>query len=345
MENKLHEYREQIAKYKTKLDAVLKNNKDVYWKRTTEYLTGKINLNAYYFSIKQILPKNKAKLHNSFIISCIKATSQSESITLSNSQNQLKEGLTNSLTLSKRKRPTKEELEKISQLELKEIIKNLGRSWRERVKLKQSLSTENEHETNAPYFPTILPLTAENPGEYHSGVDMPLCIESKAFPTSEGLQLKANAMALENGLSGGAEEGVSEVILHGLETYLQNIITNCIEKRDSKKLRLSRYNVTAYQQSLNRMKEQIIDQNGTTLLDLHLNLDNNQKQVEYIPLSNTISTRDLLASFTISPHLLVEPPMALERLVATHNNASVRVKTKEEMEADIAKNRNRHSFF
>ncbi|KAI0217444.1 hypothetical protein L0F63_001301 [Massospora cicadina] len=120
---------------------------------------------------------------------------------------------------------------------------------------------------------------------YGCGIQIPLCSESKLLPNLEMMRIKANTIALENGLTEGADPRVAEVILQGLETHLESLLTNCLFKI---RLKQTRSALSA----------------GPLLTE-----------------QNTITTRDLQTTFTISPYLLAERPNAIERLVTIHNPA------------------------
>lgn len=100
---------------------------------------------------------------------------------------------------------------------------------------------------------------------------------------------RLNSIALEHDILEGSDEQAADVLLEGLETHLENLIKNCLFKI--------------------RLKKAYVGNSGLP--------ENNL----YLTSRSTISSRDLLTTFTISPYLLTERPNALEKLITIHNPA------------------------
>jgi hypothetical protein len=61
--------------------------------------------------------------------------------------------------------------------------------------------------------------------EYNRGAHVPLCYDSKELPDFESMKERMTAVAMENGLLGGVQEGAVELMLHSLEvTFSQEAV-------------------------------------------------------------------------------------------------------------------------
>ncbi|KAJ9059981.1 hypothetical protein DSO57_1018910 [Entomophthora muscae] len=277
----LLESRARLLEVKKQIEGLLKEDFTDYWSRLEEFLVGKLSQDQLGFFTRSFLTGNSALLHNELVKLALKCA------ILPVDAPKFKPPVVPEAdkTLSKKRQFSSQE-DMLFHEHVKKFIKLRSKKEINQLKaLPQRVNVKVELPYSIPV--SLPPLTGDAAAFYGRGIQLPLCSESKLLPNLEMMRIKANTIALENNLTEGADSKVAEVILQGLETHLESLLTNCLFKI--------------------RLKQTRSALSGSS--DSHLT-----KQ-------NTISTRDLQTTFTISPHLLAERPNAMERLVVIHNPA------------------------
>lgn len=114
------------------------------------------------------------------------------------------------------------------------------------------------------------------------GFHAPLCTESQHLPEPSSLKDRILATCLENGLLGGLEETIPELVISGLEIHLRNLLTSTISK-----LRKNRPDC--------------------------LSISNPSTE----PSQETMNARDLAFTYALSPHVFVESAHPITRMMST----------------------------
>ncbi|CAG8524606.1 11189_t:CDS:2 [Paraglomus occultum] len=317
-----HIPRQQNGRYdavaiKVKLMESLGEKATRYWGQLKKYLIGKLSIGELRDVATNLLTKEQMELHNTLILAIIHNASQKESPPpdiQANGPWKRKHGFgdddddrTATQSDAKRRR-------------LKRLVMSLPREERERIKM---IRVRIMGSFPLPYLPTEVSASPTQVKErsYHDAFTQSLphppirqklpvfalpdfvpippkhvddmrpqtCQEMLALPDADALKRRLIHIAQANGLASIQDECVP-FMRFALESHLKNILGNAIQKvRTGGSLGISTADF--------RMNKK-----------LHAAVGSTQK--------NTLTAHDLAFSFEVSPHILVEPSDARERLTS-----------------------------
>ncbi|KAF9352856.1 hypothetical protein BGX26_009354 [Mortierella sp. AD094] len=321
---------------KQQLAEALGENGPSYWQALTDFVSGKLNRQEFDFYANLYLSRKNATLHNQFILANIH-----------NAQTEIPPPSKGSVGWGKGKKGKDGKLYKEKdpkRRKIKNHILSLGKTERERIKaLKEQYKNSGvvkqklkEHRVSKPMAPAISQQAQIT--EYNRGAHAPLCFESKELPDFESMRDRMTAVAMENGLMGGVQEGAVELMLHALESQIKGIISNCIIKlRTNRALGIAvpKRDLATSGQSHNSLPTT----NGETSTPFQKNGNNlaedssangqgssSSSTLSYLASYNsnshnsrrttTITAKDLAFTIDISPNMLVENPVNVEKLMS-----------------------------
>ncbi|KAF9200619.1 hypothetical protein BGZ49_009138 [Haplosporangium sp. Z 27] len=319
-----------VLSLKQHLAEALGENGPSYWQALTDFVSGKLNRQEFDFYANLYLSRKNAHLHNQFILANIhnaqiEAPPPSKGSVGWGKGKKDKDG-----KLGREKDPRRRKI--------KNQILSLGKTERERIKalkeqhrndgvVKQKLK---EHRVSRPMAPAI-----SQPAqimEYNRGAHAPLCFESKELPDFESMRDRMTAVAMENGLMGGVQEGAVELMLHALESHIKGVISNCIIKlRTNRSLGITvpRRDPGQSHNSLLTKNEEMsspFQRNGNSAVENTSQHGQGSLSSSSFPTYNssshssrrttTITAKDLAFTIDISPNMLVENPVNVEKLMS-----------------------------
>ncbi|KAJ1653127.1 hypothetical protein IWQ61_006694, partial [Dispira simplex] len=287
---------------KQQLADALGENGPLYWRALTDFITGKLNRQEFDFYANLYIPADQVHLHNSFILATIHNAHHNDQppdveCTVEWSR---KRKYGDGCTLNGTAEEGNEEdavldiakQQKIRRKKLKQLIQSMSKADRRMIRQllkkqepKASVSAVTALVTQANHRPvipvSIQQITSSAVTDYARGVQAPLCFDEKGIPDVESIRDRLVAIALEHGLLDGVASDAVEVLLYGLDAYLRNILSNCFTK-----VRVNRSTGIRYQ----------------------------HHSTDTIPSQTTLRLNDLLFALEISPHVLTETPLSVERL-------------------------------
>ncbi|KAI1299993.1 hypothetical protein EDD11_006336 [Mortierella claussenii] len=212
--------RHDVLLLKQQLAEALGENGPSYWQALTDFVSGKLNRQEFDFYANLYLSRKNAPLHNQFILANIHNAQKEAPPPNKGPVGWAKGKKGKDGKLLKEKDPKRRKM--------KNQILSLGKSERERIKalkshhknngmVKQKL---NEHRILRPMTPVIT--QPVQMAEYNRGAHAPLCFDSKELPDFELMRERMIAIAMENGLLAGVQEGAVELMLHALEATYNN---------------------------------------------------------------------------------------------------------------------------
>ncbi|KAF9366387.1 hypothetical protein BGX34_003666 [Mortierella sp. NVP85] len=160
--------------------------------------------------------------------------------------------------------------------------------------------------------------------EYNRGAHVPLCFDSKELPDFESMKERMTAVAMENGLLGGVQEGAVELMLHSLESHIKNIISNCIVKlRTNRALGINvpkrdliippgQQHNSGSSHSAAGTSSSAAGQPSSSSAPYQASYNNSHN----LKRTTTITAKDLAFTIDISPNMLVENPVSVEKLMS-----------------------------
>ncbi|CAG8582819.1 8157_t:CDS:2 [Paraglomus brasilianum] len=297
-----HIPRQQNGRYdaiaiKVKLMESLGEKATRYWGQLKKYLIGKLSIGELRDVATNLLTKEQMELHNTLILAIIHNASQKEPPppdTQANGPWKRKHGFGDddddrmaSQSDAKRRR-------------LKRLVMSLPREERERIKMLRTQVKERSYHgafaQSLPHPPIrqklpvfALPDFVPIPPKHVDDMRPQTCQEMLALPDADALKRRLIHIAQANGLASIQDECVP-FMRFALESHLKNILGNAIQKvRTGGSLGISTADF--------RMNKK-----------LHAAVAVTQK--------NTLTAHDLAFSFEVSPHILVEPSDARERLTS-----------------------------
>ncbi|EPY50494.1 SAGA complex subunit Hfi1 [Schizosaccharomyces cryophilus OY26] len=228
-----------LIKLVSELQSLLGNEYETYTMCITDFIVGQLSRKELNNLLSKYSNDPKfVKLHNQFILSIVKDLQRSG------------KSAVNKLPWVKRKRSDgalfvhkKFTSHNAQAKKLKKIILSLSSKDRERIKavLKEKSSTPPQLpglllETRIAKLPKI-PVSRDKlnsvfVNDIKAGYVAPLASETLEVPDADSLKERITAIALENGLLGGIEKSVPEVILAGLENHIKNIFSKCFSIMD-----------------------------------------------------------------------------------------------------------------
>ncbi|KAF9948246.1 hypothetical protein BGZ70_002301 [Mortierella alpina] len=335
--------RQDVLLLKQQLAEALGDNGPSYWQALTDFVSGKLNRQEFDFYANLYLSRKNAPLHNQFILANIH-----------NAQKEAPPPSTRSVGWAKGKKDKDGKLLKEKdpkRRKIKNQVMSLGKAERERIKsLKEHHKNSGavkhkvkEHRSLKPLAPPIA-----QPGlltEYNRGAYAPLCFDSKELPDFEAMKDRMTAVAMENGLMAGVQEGAVELMLHALESHIKSIISNCIiklrtnralgitvPKRDLVQSETHQHNTTLTSTAAGSASG---TQAGSASLFENFGSSSHDSAMENAPAGDssgyqasyntgggnfkrttTITAKDLAFAIDISPSMLVENPVNVERLMS-----------------------------
>ncbi|KAF9909443.1 hypothetical protein EC991_008582 [Linnemannia zychae] len=220
--------RQDVLLLKQQLAEALGENGPSYWQALTDFVSGKLNRQEFDFYANLYLSRKNAPLHNQFILANIHNAQRDAPPPSTRSEGWAKGKKGKDGELLKEKDPKRRKI--------KNQVMSLGKAERERIKGLKDLNKNNtvvkqklkEHRISKPLAPPIVqqPLQAE----YNRGAHTPLCFDSKELPDFESMRDRMTAVAMENGLMAGVQDDAVELMLHALESHIKSIVSNCIIK-------------------------------------------------------------------------------------------------------------------
>ncbi|KAF9414437.1 hypothetical protein BGZ94_000394 [Podila epigama] len=339
--------RQDVLLLKQQLAEALGDNGPSYWQALTDFVSGKLNRQEFDFYANLYLSRKNAPLHNQFILANIH-NAQREAPPPSTRSVGMSKGKKNKDGSSARDLEPKRR-------KIKNQVLSLGKSERERIKSLKDQSRNNgavvpklkEHRISKPLAPS-LPQPAQL-AEYNRGAHAPLCFDSKELPNFEAMKDRMTAVAMENGLLGGVHDDCIELMLHALESHIKSVISNCIIKlRTNRALGISvpkrdlcqggshartpgtssgqnresddeKSHGSYTEPSGSRQGEGVGggDEGGGEARQFH-GFSHNQAQgpPHNTNGTTTITARDLAFAIDISPSMLVENPVNVEKLMS-----------------------------
>ncbi|KAF9106395.1 hypothetical protein BGX27_009185 [Mortierella sp. AM989] len=309
---------------KQQLAEALGENGPSYWQALTDFVSGKLNRQEFDFYANLYLSRKNAPLHNQFILANIH-----------NAQKEAPPPSKGSVGWGKGKKGKDGKLQKEKdpkRRKIKNQILSLGKSERERIKalkhknsgaIKQKLK---EHRVSRPMAPAISQQVQL--AEYNRGAHAPLCFESKELPDFESMRDRMTAVAMENGLMGGVQEGAVELMLHALESHIKGIISNCIiklrtnralgitvPKRDAVALGQPHNPVSTSSEETSSpfQKNSNVAEAESSSSSYQASYNSNNHNSRH---TTTITAKDLAFTIGISPNMLVENPVNVEKLTS-----------------------------
>ncbi|KAF9950365.1 hypothetical protein BGZ72_007968 [Mortierella alpina] len=335
--------RQDVLLLKQQLAEALGDNGPSYWQALTDFVSGKLNRQEFDFYANLYLSRKNAPLHNQFILANIH-----------NAQKEAPPPSTRSVGWAKGKKDKDGKLLKEKdpkRRKIKNQVMSLGKAERERIKsLKEHHKNSGavrqkvrEHRSLKPLAPPIA-----QPGlltEYNRGAYAPLCFDSKELPDFEAMKDRMTAVAMENGLMAGVQEGAVELMLHALESHIKSIISNCIiklrtnralgitvPKRDLVQSETHQHNTalasatTGSTSGTQAGPAGLFENFGSSSHDTAMENapvgDSSAYQASYstggsnFKRTTTITAKDLAFAIDISPSMLVENPVNVERLMS-----------------------------
>ncbi|KAG0375235.1 hypothetical protein BGX24_009382 [Mortierella sp. AD032] len=220
--------RQDVLLLKQQLAEALGENGPSYWQALTDFVSGKLNRQEFDFYANLYLSRKNAPLHNQFILANIHNAQRDAPPPSTRSEGWAKgkKGKDGKLLKEKdpKRRKIKNQVMSLGKAE-RERIKGLKDLNKNSGVVKQKLK---EHRVSKPLAPPIAqqPLQAE----YNRGAHTPLCFDSKELPDFESMRDRMTAVAMENGLMAGVQDDAVELMLHALESHIKSIVSNCIIK-------------------------------------------------------------------------------------------------------------------
>lgn len=143
-----------------------------------------------------------------------------------------------------------------------------------------------------------------------TGINTPLSLSSFELPDLEGLSRRVVMAMRENGLTGGLNPRVLDILSLGLEIHLKNILESAI---DTVRYRKNKYSATSLILALQNGDSFV---NGAKNANSTKNLKKRKLDKEYHNPEVIISSEDLHNTFEMYPHL-IEPGGPKYRLAST----------------------------
>ncbi|KAF9551823.1 hypothetical protein EC957_004146 [Mortierella hygrophila] len=335
--------RQDVLQLKQQLAEALGDNGPSYWQALTDFVSGKLNRQEFDFYANLYLSRKNAPLHNQFILANIHNAQRDAPPPSTRSEGWAKGKKGKDGKLLKEKDPKRRKI--------KNQVMSLGKTERERIKGLKDLNKNSgvvkqklkEHRISKPLAPPIVqqPLQAE----YNRGAHAPLCFDSKELPDFESMRDRMTAVAMENGLMAGVQDSAVELMLHALESHIKSIVSNCIIKLRSNRS----HGITVPKRDL--VQASSGGANGTgpagaqhggffggaggdsssggasssshlMQLDPSPGMSSSLYQTSYAnsglnsKWTTTITAKDLAFAIGISPSMLVENPVNVEKLLS-----------------------------
>ncbi|KAL2313440.1 Transcriptional coactivator hfi1 [Schizosaccharomyces pombe] len=225
-----------ISQIISEMQSLLGSSFEVYTKTMTDFLIGQLSRKEMKSMLLTFAGKsNFDKLHNSIIFHILKLMQKNNDT--SSALHHLpwfkRKKVDNSLFLHKKISSQNAQVRLI-----KRIVMSL--SYKDRARIKTALKEKPVTpslisglllETRIAKLPKI-PVSRDKlnsvfVNDIKAGYVAPLACETLELPDSESLKERITAISLENGLLGGVQKGVSDIILAGLESHLKNILSRC----------------------------------------------------------------------------------------------------------------------
>ncbi|KAF8941611.1 hypothetical protein BGZ47_007327 [Haplosporangium gracile] len=332
--------RQDVLLLKQQLAEALGDNGPSYWQALTDFVSGKLNRQEFDFYANLYLSRNNAPLHNQFILANIHNAQRDAPPPSARSEGWAKGKKGKDGKLLKEKDPKRRKI--------KNQVMSLGKAERERIKGLKDLNKNSgvvkqklkEHRISKPLAPPIAQQPLQT--EYNRGAHAPLCFDSKELPDFESMRDRMTAVAMENGLMAGVQDTAVELMLHALESHIKSIISNCIIKlRSNRTLGISvprRDLIQAAVGGTGGAGAAGAQHNGffgggesssggassshLMQLDPPPGLSSSSYQASYAnsghnsKRTTTITAKDLAFAIGISPSMLVENPVNVEKLLS-----------------------------
>lgn len=284
---------------------------DTYHEALTLFLIGKLSRAELVETVSPLLKNGLSKLHNKFLLLNFANSLQdspaefcSDIAAFWNKKN------------AKTKNVKSTQYEKFKQnimgLPLKERrrIRSITRDSGKRNKINAYLTLTRQ--ALLPKIPFILDreeqlLQVNNLVQWQqdvvTGINTPLSLSSYELPDLEGLSRQVLMTMRENGLTGGLNSRVLDVITLGLEIHLKNILESAI---DTVRYREKKYGTSSVLLTFETLKEDLnlnnlLTLNGVSALKKRKVSDKKDKNASIV-----ISSEDLYNTFEMFPHL-IEP--------------------------------------
>lgn len=291
--------RVEVESLAFELRSKLGNNWDKYQATIASFLIGKLSRTELSTCLQNLLTDSRLiKMHNQLL--------------LANMVNALRDSNSDSPSIEKNskysfgsssKKVVKKGMKQSNQYEkLKKDVMNLPIRERYRIKTitrdsgKQKMANSSLTLTRQALLPKI-PFSSDKEKmmsnviewtqDVNHGLHTPLDIETFSLPEQDALKTRILGIAREHGITGPLSNDAAELLYHGLETYLKNIVEAAI---DTVRYRKRRYNSNDFEfENLSNVKV-------------------NEKKPKI-----TLVNEDMIDTFDIMPYL-VEPSGPVYRL-------------------------------
>ncbi|CAG8644211.1 12805_t:CDS:2 [Funneliformis caledonium] len=265
---------------KSKLTEYLGNNASMYWVTLKRLIYCKIRRIDFDRIVRPLFDKEHLDLHNMLLFGIFRNCLNKEGPPPQPESHSKKRGRDGDEETSVSAPDSKRK-------RLKEIIMGLPKDERERIKdIAKALHSFTSSTSLPPPKTERLPRYDIQDGVFRpqsDGMHVPTCAEQKALPDHRALFGRLNEIAHSNGLKNVSEDCV-QLMNYALESHLKNILGNCIQKTRSGSSALANGNSAR----IGRMYQD----------------------------KTSITGQDMAFSLDMSPHILVEPSLARERLTS-----------------------------
>lgn len=311
----------QLEQVIRELQAKLGPQWDTYHESLTLFLIGKLSRAELVETVSPLLKNGLIKLHNKFLLLNFANSLQDspaefcgDIASFWNKKN------------AKAKNVKSTQYEKFKQnimgLPLKERrrIRSITRDSGKRNKINAYLTLTRQ--SLLPKIPFILDreeqlLQVNNLVQWQqdvvTGINTPLSLASHELPDLEGLSRRVLMTLRENGLTGGVNSRVLDVITLGLEIHLKNILESAI---DIVRYRENKYSVNSILHALQTPDESILDNNKSSQGSAKSQKKRKHSETKDLKPTIVISSEDMYNTFEMFPHL-IEPCGPMYRLAAT----------------------------
>ncbi|KAJ1929255.1 hypothetical protein IWQ60_001310 [Tieghemiomyces parasiticus] len=319
--------RRDLLAIKQQLADALSDNGPLYWRALTDFVTGKLNHQEFDFYAHLYIPADQVHLHNTFILATIHNAHRDDRPPLTGgpvvewSRKRCRDdaggsggdgannlgrvvGADGRTYFDENDEPLDPvEQQRLRREKLKKLIQSMSKVDRRTIRqlLKRDdagqgrplLANAGGQASRRPVLPfAVDQILASTVADYARGVQAPLCVDERAVPDVDTLRHRLGLIALEHGLIDGATAEAAQIVMFGLDVHLRNIIANCISKVRGAPPVVSHH---AHLGS--------VEPRTTTGTDSPTGFQ-------------TLRLADLLFSVEISPYVLTEVPLSIERLAA-----------------------------
>ncbi|KAI8377697.1 transcriptional regulator of RNA polII, SAGA, subunit-domain-containing protein [Radiomyces spectabilis] len=325
-----HHGRQDVLAIKQQLADALGENGPLYWDALRDFVMGKLNRQEFDFYANLYLSRKHAHLHNAFILSTIH---NAQTNTYPPSKHRVvgwakrKRARDGSLTdadhdMDPRKKKLKMDIMSLSKVDrerLKTLLKSSDQNKLQPL-IDKLLEPRVSKQPTLPFAPDQFP-PQNYMNDYSRGLLAPLCIDLKELPSPSILHSRMTSIALEHGLAGGVEQDAVNAMLFAMESYIKSAISNTISKRRVNRcIGVQMITASDQQESQKDIASATGSQTRATtsqLAPMNSSTDDDQSTSDNTNVvTESLNLHDLAFSFQVTPFVLVENPLNVEKLTA-----------------------------